>query len=55
MPSLSVINHNAYVNNEEDYFKKTPAGIKTPADKPSKKLQKTGIPKTSTSSTAEEG
>jgi len=32
--------HNAYANNAEDYFKKTPAGTKTPAEKPSKKLSK---------------
>jgi len=31
---------NAYANNAEDYFKKMPAGTKTPAEKPSKKLQK---------------
>ena len=36
----SINDHNAYANNAEDYFKKTPAGTKTPADKPSKKLKK---------------
>ena len=36
----NIKDHNAYANNAEDYFKKTPAGTKTPAEKPSKKLKK---------------